>query len=1187
VRVYRRFLTTIAALAAVSSVTTARHSSAAPAEVHPSLFRLQPEQRVAVYVVLEGDSLAGSRSPRALKLPGGSGARTMAAIVAEQDALAPALEAAGAVTTGRFARLVNALRVEVQAARLTEIAAIPGVARIDPVGIYRPLNSTSVPFIGAPAAWQRGAGLGDGTGIGIAIVDTGVDYTHADFGGPGTASAYSGNDRTVIEPGTFPTAKVVGGWDLAGDDYDASAADQGSRTPVPDPDPLDCGGHGTHVAGTAAGFGVLASGATFRGPWNTTTDFTDFAVGPGVAPKADIVALKVFGCSGSTGLVLDALERVADPDQDGDFSDALDVVNLSLGCDFSCGSPTEWEAVRRLSDGSLGRGTVVVAAAGNAGNTFFITGDPANSPWAISVAASIDDGLRSRALRVTQPQAIAGLYPAAEGAITRPLSDTGPIGGAVVRTDPAGACSSLANGAAVAGKIALIDRGDCLFSTKVLNAQAAGARAVVMVNNQDGEPVVMGGDGTGISIPGVMVRRADGETFKAALGAGLAVGLDAALTVSRPDLADQIADLSARGPVAWTARFKPDVAAPGLGIVSAAHGSGSGAVEASGTSMATPHVAGAAALVRQARPEWSPAHVKAALMNTAAEARDGASAPYSSSRAGAGRVRADLAVQATLLAATSAPGEVGISFGSVEADDRVRVERTVELTNHGPTVRLLTVSTRPTLARPGVTVSAAPATLSLGPGASASVAVSLEVEPSALAAGDDPTTPASQGGQPRHRLPEATGDVVVADGGSEIARLPYHAVVQPRSRTRAAAPLLCVPAGSGPYTLSVPLGGGSVHAQPVTSAFQMGWTSAGHGFTDPALSAADVIAVGAASDASQRSDVSQSTLYFAVAAAGPWSTPQPALVRFEVSIDTDGNGTDDWFLTTQNYGTVASGDPKDAGSSTDTFVTALRRASATGLVFETYLNAFPANLLDTAPYGSRVLVLPVRAASLGLTPSTTTIAYAVKGYSGDTTVSSTPRITFHPGRSVLDPSGGLDGRPFFTLQAPVAVRVDRDAGADLGQLLLLHHTNPPATQAESVGLVTGASGVDLTLGAQIPAQAPPGVPHVAAFTVRNAGTAAASGATFVDAVPTEISATPESTRGSCLSEPGVVRCTLGDLPPGGEATIRVTVSADRPGTLLHSARVYAAECEPTPSDNAAGGATLVSAGRPVRRRLDR
>src|SRR5262249_46060089 len=160
----------------------------------------------------------------------------------------------------------------------------------------------------APKAWGNVLGLGrslTGAGIIVGIIDTGIDYQHPDFGG--TGHRYANNDRVHIKPGQFPTAKVVGGTDLVGDDY------TGGNTPEPDPNPTDCNGHGTHVAGTAAGFGVNADGTTYTGPYGPSTPFSSLRIGPGVAPGALLFAIRVFGCTGGSAVVPQAIEYAMDP----------------------------------------------------------------------------------------------------------------------------------------------------------------------------------------------------------------------------------------------------------------------------------------------------------------------------------------------------------------------------------------------------------------------------------------------------------------------------------------------------------------------------------------------------------------------------------------------------------------------------------------------------------------------------------------------------------------------------------------------------------------------------------------------------------------------------------------------------------------------------------------------------------
>src|SRR4029079_5754981 len=102
-----------------------------------------------------------------------------------------------------------AVRVKVEARNLVKLAAIDGVTKIQVSRLFTPDNGSSDTYTGVDQTWQD-LGL-TGKGVTIGVIDDGLDYTHADFGGPGTPEAYANNDPTVIEPGTFPTAKVTGG----------------------------------------------------------------------------------------------------------------------------------------------------------------------------------------------------------------------------------------------------------------------------------------------------------------------------------------------------------------------------------------------------------------------------------------------------------------------------------------------------------------------------------------------------------------------------------------------------------------------------------------------------------------------------------------------------------------------------------------------------------------------------------------------------------------------------------------------------------------------------------------------------------------------------------------------------------------------------------------------------------------
>src|SRR2546428_4225064 len=287
------------------------------------------------------------------------------------------MEAMGGTVVAKLQHAINGIKVRATRDQLASLAALPGVVGIKPVLIYKPVNAVSVPFIGAPAVWG-GSPVFHGEHIKLAILDTGADYTHANFGGPGTVAAFNdafANSTKPANPALFgPNApKVKGGTDLVGDNYNAS--DPKNNTPVPDDNPLACNGHGSHVAGTAAGFGVKDDGTTFRGPYDANTPNVKFRIGPGVAPLADVYAVRVFGCVGSTDVVVEAIDWAVEH--------GMQIISMSLGADFGPEDTADAEASEQAAEAGL----IVVAAAGNAGQSPYFLGSPAAGDKTLAAAA--------------------------------------------------------------------------------------------------------------------------------------------------------------------------------------------------------------------------------------------------------------------------------------------------------------------------------------------------------------------------------------------------------------------------------------------------------------------------------------------------------------------------------------------------------------------------------------------------------------------------------------------------------------------------------------------------------------------------------------------------------------------------------------------------------------------------------
>ena len=565
---------------------------------------------------------------------------------------------------------------------IKKLRSMPDVKRVSYIIEAQPTLANSVPWIGAPTVWNS-IGNGDNNGssdpVTVAVIDSGIDYYHAGFGGAGSTIEFANNDPSIIEAGTFPTDKVLGGIDFAGADSAAFAVD---------PDPVGPGStHGTHVSGIVANEGTAQ-------------------VAPGVAPGANLYAVKVFADNGGgTSVAHLGIQWSEDPNQDGDTSDRADVMNLSLGAAY--GRVDDISSV--ASDDASNNGSIVVIAAGNDGDIPYIHGGPAVAPGAISVASSVAGG-QVQGIEANSTDASAnGSFLVLEGAHTNTFASGSVLSGDLVAAAQLDGCAPLSNAADIAGNVALIIRGGCGFDTKYANAEAAGATGLVVYN--DGadatrvNPLVMGGIDPSRALTGVMVSSINGNIFKAALDNGVAVSVFADINVSAntdPSVDDTLSGFTSRGP-GLDNSFKPDVSAPGDGIQSVGAGTGDSTAVLSGTSMASPHVAGVAALLKQKWPDLPPLAIKAMIQNSTTPLyRDGvagSSDPYPLTLQGVGRVQADVA---NTLTSYAAPG--GVSFGRVNAKWGSHFTREVTITNLSGQAKVFSVSHEPNQAMTGVTV---------------------------------------------------------------------------------------------------------------------------------------------------------------------------------------------------------------------------------------------------------------------------------------------------------------------------------------------------------------------------------------------------------------------------------------------------------------------------------------------------
>jgi subtilisin family serine protease len=769
-------LTVIAGCAAKAQVQSGSNPKQLVA-VHEKLNRAVPlrQRRQTVVLKMAGDPVAVVRS----RLPNKHISEVerdgiVRDLRTQQDTITPTIEAVGGKVLAKFQHAINGIKVQATPDQITLLSKLSGVIAVKPVLTYHLDNAHSVPFIGAPTVWQGPPGL-RGEHIKVAVIDTGIDYTHANFGGPGTIAAFQtafANSTQPADPTLFgPNApKVKGGTDLVGDAYFASSPDPARNTPHPDPNPLDCNGHGSHTSGTTAGFGVTSDGHTFHGPYDATTPSQSFAIGPGVAPLADLYAVRVFGCQGDTNVVVEAIDWA--------IANDMQVINMSLGAPFGSEDSADAEA----SENAVEAGIVVVAAAANAGPIPYITASPASGDKVISVAAIDSHDFFPGATMALSPSGsivaqdsngVAFSNGTNYNVVVLPTDATHPgIGGVSLGCDPAEYTA-----AGVAGKLVVTARGVCARVARAIFGQQAGAVAVAMINNATGYPPFEGpitgnpdnGQPFNVTIPFFGVQgaasglSADGAALKAASSASATN-----TTIANPTFR-HLASFTSGGPREGDGNLKPDLSAPGVSIFSTAIGTGNGGLFLSGTSMATPHVAGTAALAVQAHPDWDAETVATAIVNTgdATQLRG-----YSARLGGNGLVQ-PIGATRTSIIARAENGAPNLSFGVEEFTSDFNGSGNIHVKNlgHGSASFSISIVKGPGAAH---SVSVSPTSITLSGHASRTLHVNLTVP--AATVGDSSAFRQVQG-----RI------VLTPSGGNDGAALsvPYYLVARARSNVQA------------------------------------------------------------------------------------------------------------------------------------------------------------------------------------------------------------------------------------------------------------------------------------------------------------------------------------------------------------------------------------------------------------------
>jgi subtilisin family serine protease len=614
-----------------------------------------------------------------------------------------------------YSIVLNAIAVKLNGNAMNGLLNAPGATFVSRDYLYQLEMNRSPTLIGAPTLWTAVGGQGNaGAGVKIGIIDTGIDQTHPFL-----------TDNSLVVPSGFPKCDAI---DSAVGTPNTQCNFVSNKVIVAKVfetltnfDAHAAQAHGSHVSGIATGVA------------NTCAPFVGCTLS-GIAPRAFLGNYNVF-----PGNVLSASSHDIAKAVDAAVADGMDVLNLSLG-----GTANPNDVLVNAVNSATDAGVVVAIAAGNSGPGAGTVSSPGIADKVITVGASTNPHF------IGVPATVTGI--GTFGASVGQFASYAPaITATYALTTPSNGCTAISQD--LSNQIALIRRGACTFTTKVRNAQDAGAIGVIVINNQQGDPIAMAQDGTAPvpTIPAVMVSITNGNAMAAIAPSTVTVdGTTPQEFFSDGAGADILARFSSRGPPLLQTpgvgigqpqnKIKPDVVAPGVNVYSSVPSFSCASPPCfaffQGTSMATPHVAGSAALLIQLHPNWSPEQVKSALVNSAhrpVKSPTTGSPLLDPMARGAGRI--DLAaasqVSATLetspTPSTLGNGQASFSFGELRASSQAR-SFTITLTSVSTSIITYTISVVPAVSGPTVTPSITSLTLSAG--GTATVDVSLTQPPS-------------------------------------------------------------------------------------------------------------------------------------------------------------------------------------------------------------------------------------------------------------------------------------------------------------------------------------------------------------------------------------------------------------------------------------------------------------------------